>query len=448
MSCLPIYFNEMQKLPETAPEVHEEFAAGKFTVHQTAGDFNGVWTDLALEQTYNHHHETEGDPENSSDDPATDEDEDVSDDSGGHLTVCYDKIGCFGDGGIFYDPFKRPISKLPGSPLSINIEFGLYTRANRQKMEKLFMDDITVLNSSTFNPANEVKFIIHGYGSKGDNEWILNMTKELLVYADYNVIVVNWGKGARSPYSQATANTRVVGAWLAEFIKFLEVRTLHNGVGVKEENCHLIGHSLGAHASGYCGERLKSLGRISGLDPAYPMFEGMDKRVTLDSTDANFVDVIHTDGHMTSVTGFGVNPPLGHMDFYPNGGQSQPGCGLFKIFNLLFTDGFDEDHNYRLKLKTEAKPGSTDVSGSVFLSLDGTTSNLIDYKLYDGKTLKHPEVYYPIITSSTNLGPVLNGAVVWEDNSYWYRKLCFFCATRKLYIKNIEIRSIEASNTR
>ncbi|KAG1712145.1 Serine/threonine-protein kinase greatwall [Nymphon striatum] len=38
---------------ETAPEVHEEFAAGKFTVHQTAGDFNGVWTDLALEQTYN-----------------------------------------------------------------------------------------------------------------------------------------------------------------------------------------------------------------------------------------------------------------------------------------------------------------------------------------------------------------------------------------------------------
>ncbi|KAG1662587.1 hypothetical protein GQR58_020899 [Nymphon striatum] len=38
---------------ETAPEVHEEFAAGKFTAHQTAGDFNGVWTDLALEQTYN-----------------------------------------------------------------------------------------------------------------------------------------------------------------------------------------------------------------------------------------------------------------------------------------------------------------------------------------------------------------------------------------------------------
>ncbi|KAG1660796.1 Heat shock protein [Nymphon striatum] len=44
---------ELLQQSETAPEVHEEFAAGKFTVHQTARDFNGVWTDLALEQTYN-----------------------------------------------------------------------------------------------------------------------------------------------------------------------------------------------------------------------------------------------------------------------------------------------------------------------------------------------------------------------------------------------------------
>ncbi|KAG1667072.1 Pancreatic triacylglycerol lipase [Nymphon striatum] len=472
------------------------------------------------------------------------------------LTVCYDKIGCFGDGGIFYDLLKRPISKLPGSPRSLNIEFRLYTRANGQKMEKLFVDNITVLNSSTFNPANEVKFIIHGYGGNGGNEWVLNMTKELLVYADFNVIVVNWDKGARSPYSQAAANTRVVGAWLAVFINFLE-----NGVGVKEGNCHVIGHSLGAHVSGYCGERLKSLGRISGLDPAYPMFEGMDKRVTLDSTDANFVDVIHTNGHSTPITGFGVNTPLGHLDLYPNGGMSQPGCGFFKILNVFFTEGFDEGkfissdqleivilkhsreleqtsvhvcfcstakdttgcshskvieyftesintncplvmfqcsswsdfqehkcgdcdasnnscvsmgfhansfyqtggskkiyygktrehspfcyHNYKLTLKTEAKPGATDISGSFLLSLVGASSKLIDYKLYDEKSLKHPGAYQSIITSSTNLGLVSKGSVVWKDTSYW--TLCFFCTTRKMYIRDIEIRNIQASNTR
>ena len=53
MSCLPIYLNDMRGLPVSAPDVHEKFESGEFNVHQIAGDFNGVWTDLALEQTYN-----------------------------------------------------------------------------------------------------------------------------------------------------------------------------------------------------------------------------------------------------------------------------------------------------------------------------------------------------------------------------------------------------------
>jgi len=53
MSCLPIYLSEMNSLPNSAPDVHKEFEAGNFAVHQTEGAFNGVWTDLALEQTYN-----------------------------------------------------------------------------------------------------------------------------------------------------------------------------------------------------------------------------------------------------------------------------------------------------------------------------------------------------------------------------------------------------------
>ena len=53
MSCLPIYLNEMKNLPNTAPEVYSEFQAGNFAVHQVEGEFNGTWTDMALEQTYN-----------------------------------------------------------------------------------------------------------------------------------------------------------------------------------------------------------------------------------------------------------------------------------------------------------------------------------------------------------------------------------------------------------
>jgi hypothetical protein len=36
------------------------------------------------------------------------------------------------------------------------------------------------------------------------------------------------------------------------------------------------------------------------------------------------VDVIHTDGATRLHSGFGYLEPLGHVDFYPNGGSAQP----------------------------------------------------------------------------------------------------------------------------
>jgi hypothetical protein len=46
---------------------------------------------------------------------------------------------------------------------------------------------------------------------------------------------------------------------------------------------------------GHIGERVKGLGRITGLDPAEPFFQHMPASVRLDPSDASFVDVIHTD---------------------------------------------------------------------------------------------------------------------------------------------------------
>lgn len=67
-------------------------------------------------------------------------------------------------------------------------------------------------------------------------------------------------------------------------------------MGLNPKHVHLIGHSLGAHTAGYAGERIEGLGRITGLDPAEPYFQGMPSHARLDPTDAQLVDVIHTDG--------------------------------------------------------------------------------------------------------------------------------------------------------
>lgn len=69
-----------------------------------------------------------------------------------------------------------------------------------------------------------------------------------------------------------------------------------DNAGLNPKHVHLIGHSLGAHTAGYAGERVEGLGRITGLDPAEPYFQGMPSHARLDPTDAQLVDVIHTDG--------------------------------------------------------------------------------------------------------------------------------------------------------
>lgn len=63
-------------------------------------------------------------------------------------------------------------------------------------------------------------------------------------------------------FVQATANTRLVGLEIAHLIKKLQ-----QDHDLRPEDVHIIGHSLGAHTAGYVGERIPSLGRITGLDP-------------------------------------------------------------------------------------------------------------------------------------------------------------------------------------
>ena len=60
------------------------------------------------------------------------------------------------------------------------------------------------------------------------------------------------------------------------------------------------------------------------LDPAGPDFHISASADRLDPSDALFVDVIHTDGAPRIQSGFGHFDPLGHVDFYPNGGSAQP----------------------------------------------------------------------------------------------------------------------------
>ncbi|XP_029955074.1 lipase member H [Salarias fasciatus] len=161
-------------------------------------------------------------------------------------------------------------------------------------------------------------FVIHGYRPTGAPPiWIDHIVHLLAAQEDLNVIVVDWNKGAANlNYFTAVSYTREAAHNLTGFIRAMEED------GASLSSVHLIGVSLGAHLAGFVGANLKGrIGRITGLDPAGPMFTSATPEERLDPSDAVFVDVLHTD-----MDSFGLRGTHGHIDFYANGGTDQPGC--------------------------------------------------------------------------------------------------------------------------
>ncbi|XP_032675759.1 pancreatic triacylglycerol lipase-like [Odontomachus brunneus] len=252
--------------------------------------------------------------------------------------VCYDLVGCFA-----VPPSHLSIKRPPEHPNVIQTKFFLYTRANRQNPELLeYGDNLKSILHSHFNTSNPLKVMIHGFKGSGSDVSVILSVNLLLDIEDVNIIIPDWTKGAGSTYGAAVANSELVGRQLA--LIFLD--TIN--IGISPVNIHVIGFSLGAHVAGCASEVLKNknllLGRITGLDPASPFFRHhlfREKSRKLDATDASLVDVIHTDGSQVFTDGFGLLKPIGHIDFFPNGGREQPGC--VDIKNSVVVSHLKED---------------------------------------------------------------------------------------------------------
>lgn len=115
---------------------------------------------------------------------------------------------------------------------------------------------------------------------------------------------------------------------------------------------------------------------LTGLDPVEASFEGTPEEVRLDPSDADFVDVIHTDAaplipfmgkpwccapywvhehahecfnqeglalwethYYSQLAGLGSKEMMGHLDFFPNGGKEMPGCKKNALSQIVDLEG-------------------------------------------------------------------------------------------------------------
>ncbi|XP_076664504.1 phospholipase A1 isoform X2 [Andrena cerasifolii] len=176
------------------------------------------------------------------------------------------------------------------------------------------------------NPENIIEDIlpdkrsilyIHGFMEDPESDNVRIIIKAYLDKGDVNVILVDWGEIAIDiNYVYVASQVPVVGKAVAESLEKL-------GEAIDLNTLHVIGHSLGAHIAGHIGRYMNiTLSRITGLDPALPLFYPSTCHVR--STDAEAVVILHTDGGF-----YGTPIDTGTVDFYANRGVSpQPGCPI------------------------------------------------------------------------------------------------------------------------
>ncbi|KAF2897854.1 hypothetical protein ILUMI_08320, partial [Ignelater luminosus] len=212
-----------------------------------------------------------------------------------------------------------------GEPESYDISLSLYTRSNPTHPIKLKLDNVSVVDL-----RRKTIVLTHGYTSSSSTYLGPNMKDAYLERYDCNLITLDWQLIAFNTYPTAvcllTKIARIVAGFLCD---------ISNQLKTSLKTVHLGGISLGGQLMGLIGQETKrickkSIGRITALDPAGPLFQGLPESQRIDRSDADFVQVIHTN---KGVLGYFGN--CGDADFYPNCGTIQNGCPQINIIEVV-----------------------------------------------------------------------------------------------------------------
>ncbi|XP_058835755.1 lipase member H-like [Topomyia yanbarensis] len=216
--------------------------------------------------------------------------------------------------------------------ISVAFESGSYARELSEVKLYFYAADLSKeIDISTaeqlpqYDAEKSLKVLIHGWNADRNQIAMVPVRNAYLVQNRHNLLVADWANVSGLAYRYAREMVRPVGyrigAILGEFI---------HRKGITYDQMHVVGHSLGAHIAGNVGKYFGGkLARVTALDPAGPLFvrRSVD---AVSSSDAQFVDAIHTDGLV-----LGEIVVRSHADFYPNRGiPSQPGCDVLDVVTL------------------------------------------------------------------------------------------------------------------
>lgn len=122
------------------------------------------------------------------------------------------------------------------------------------------------LYNSHFNRAYPTKIVVHGFGGGKDLSPSTDMRDAYFHRGNYNIIIVHYGTLVKEPcLKQMEWAPRFCAKCIAQLVRYL---TQHPR-GVRADNIHFIGYSVGAHIIGLVANYIDSkldgkMGRITG----------------------------------------------------------------------------------------------------------------------------------------------------------------------------------------
>ncbi|KAL7020688.1 hypothetical protein ACKWTF_011609 [Chironomus riparius] len=228
----------------------------------------------------------------------------------------------------FFSYFKDWWKSFGGVDENVKVLFSpnLYT-AYSYKLS----DMAEIVHNPQFDRKLPTVVYIHGF--LGDGEFDFSVMAVRSAYRkkkNQNFIAVDWSAYSRFvfgvPYFSNVKKLQQICEDIAGQLELIRTQ----GCSCYK-NIYIVGHSLGGQCAGLIGRHLRKISnnnfvipKIYALDPAGPDFEDYKLQSTfgcISRNDADYVQIIHANGHR-----YGMVNSVGHADFYPNGGMSQPGC--------------------------------------------------------------------------------------------------------------------------
>ncbi|PZC75135.1 hypothetical protein B5X24_HaOG200562 [Helicoverpa armigera] len=242
--------------------------------------------------------------------------------------------------------------------------YHLFTRQNPSISQPLVLNNAGTVTSSNFNARRRTIVLMHGFAGSVTSGFNTVLVPAFLAAGDVNVIVLDWSAGSAWGPRAIQA-----GQAAGRFITWLNRIT-----GATPNTYHIVGYSVGGHGAGIMARTVSgNVGYVTGCDPA----DRWDTAWLFRPSDGLYTEVIHTNGG-----DIGYLNPLAHVDFYPNGGRTMPGCmtslchhyrSYYYLGESLRTGGFT---GRRCANLNQALSGTCNASGTLRLGgLEPKTGN-------------------------------------------------------------------------